>query len=354
MKGQVRCRILVIGAHPGRVAKVISMIDEKSRVVEHENDLRVHLEFLGCVAKFDRYEGENGEPIRYLSSVEYYEEGGRGDRTSSLLPFFNSSNTGEDNHDADHSDFTGISGAVVGCGLEGEKDRERISTFLRTLSGLDIPVEVIQPSEPYANMVDELHAYKALSSEEREEADGKNLMGPSKMAKFAVDIAHSIISKKLAPPPHVTSRGDIEAEVYLEALPSPSIDPAMNRYSCRTCRIVLFGENDLQDPSHVVSQHAFSSRKNKSRVENGCQSFFLDRGLDWMGRMEVSEGKILCPKCSTKVGAWIWSGTQCSCGTWVVPAIYIPKSKVDVVPPNLPRLPHGTVVSPFVRPSLQE
>ena len=50
-------------------------------------------------------------------------------------------------------------------------------------------------------------------------------------------------------------------------------------------------------------------------------------------------GKLTCPGCSTKFGAFVWSGETCSCGAWVVPAIQVPKSKVDarVVPAD--RLP---------------
>lgn len=65
---------------------------------------------------------------------------------------------------------------------------------------------------------------------------------------------------------------------------------------------------------------------------------------------ETVEGKFGCPKCDTKIGTWNWSGAQCSCGTWVVPAIQVPRSKVDLVPPQttLSTLPVGTIVSPHI------
>ena len=48
--------------------------------------------------------------------------------------------------------------------------------------------------------------------------------------------------------------------------------------------------------------------------------------------MDVGElsGKLLCFKCNTRFGSYDWAGNQCSCGVWVVPAIQVPKSKVDV------------------------
>jgi len=67
-----------------------------------------------------------------------------------------------------------------------------------------------------------------------------------------------------------------------------------------------------------------------------CQSIFLADGLDWMGDISQSpEGKLSCPnlKCGSKLGLYKWHGTQCSCGTWVVPAIMIQKSRVDAINP---------------------
>ena len=67
-----------------------------------------------------------------------------------------------------------------------------------------------------------------------------------------------------------------------------------------------------------------------------CQSLFLANGLDWMGDISLSaEGKLSCPnvKCGSKLGLFKWHGTQCSCGTWVVPAIMIQKSRVDIINP---------------------
>jgi dual specificity phosphatase 12 len=124
----------------------------------------------------------------------------------------------------------------------------------------------------------------------------------------------------------------------------PIIDPSKDRYYCRMCRIALFDENNLQDPPHEASQHQFSYRKvqhgtiDRSSQSDRCQSYFLQTSLAWMGDdilNGVVEGKFTCPKCNAKIGTWIWSGTQCSCGTWVVPAIQIPKSKVDVVKPTI-------------------
>lgn len=46
---------------------------------------------------------------------------------------------------------------------------------------------------------------------------------------------------------------------------------------------------------------------------------------------EGIEGKLTCPnaKCGGRLGSFNWSGSQCSCGSWVVPAIQVVASKVD-------------------------
>lgn len=46
---------------------------------------------------------------------------------------------------------------------------------------------------------------------------------------------------------------------------------------------------------------------------------------------EGIEGKLTCPnaKCGGRLGNFNWSGSQCSCGSWVVPAVQVVASKVD-------------------------
>ncbi len=43
------------------------------------------------------------------------------------------------------------------------------------------------------------------------------------------------------------------------------------------------------------------------------------------------EGKLCCPnaRCQTRLGGFNWSGSQCSCGSWVVPAVQVVASRVD-------------------------
>lgn len=102
-------------------------------------------------------------------------------------------------------------------------------------------------------------------------------------------------------------------------------------FSCKTCRRPLLTQDDLMP--HAPSQHGISYRKlhkgNGPSAEISCSSYFLSEPLQWMGQMEENEGKICCSKCQSRVGYWKWDGMQCSCGTWVTPAIQVAKNRVD-------------------------
>lgn len=114
-------------------------------------------------------------------------------------------------------------------------------------------------------------------------------------------------------------------------------DAVVTAYSCRRCRAVLFVADGLMP--HAVSKHRLKAsklRKDKasgvSGAEDVCSSLFLSDPTKWMeeaGALGESEGKLMCPGCRTRVGSFCWSGCQCSCGTWVTPAIQFPRSKVD-------------------------
>ncbi|CAI7628714.1 unnamed protein product [Penicillium pancosmium] len=43
-------------------------------------------------------------------------------------------------------------------------------------------------------------------------------------------------------------------------------------------------------------------------------------------------GRLICPtpKCGSNVGKFAWQGLQCSCGSWVVPALGLAKARVDI------------------------
>jgi dual specificity phosphatase 12 len=114
-------------------------------------------------------------------------------------------------------------------------------------------------------------------------------------------------------------------------------------YTCRKCRCLLYQEDDLM--IHVPHKHTFSYKKKKkdaksvalaklntplsqqsSEEDKECAVYFLHSPKKWMSEIE---GKIHCPKCTTRLGSFSWSGSQCSCGSWITPSISFPRSKVD-------------------------
>ena len=113
---------------------------------------------------------------------------------------------------------------------------------------------------------------------------------------------------------------------------------------CKKCRQRLaistsFLKHD--PPSKESSEGHFIKRAGGSRrivdiqeSQTVCSHFFVEP-LNWMkeelqGKQEL-EGKFSCPGCSSKVGAYNWKGSRCSCGKWVIPAIHLQTNKVDSV-----------------------
>jgi len=103
-------------------------------------------------------------------------------------------------------------------------------------------------------------------------------------------------------------------------------------YCCRQCRTKLFTEKDIKPHQLGEGQSDFSWNKrtsNKKIVE--CTSFFIDENLSWIQGLDLNniEGRLVCPKCKSRVGSWKWDGAQCSCGGWQTPSFQILKARVD-------------------------
>lgn len=361
------CRIVVMGAHKMPIQRVMSILSDDTDLRETlhgVSDANISIMFLPCVATFDSYQDDNGRDIRYLVSVSYHADFGSdndaGARPSSLLEIFDQQSS-EKNDGGNEPLFPGIAGIAIGSGIEGQEDADMISKYFSTMlstSNLDkaqddsFSVECIQPNDGFESMKEELIAYKQMDSEQKLDATKQRLIGPGKMAEFVVDFASRVVKEKLdarrkSQEADVPANREINVETASSQLQETlhQIDPSKDRFACRKCRRFLFGEEDLEDPPHLPSQHTFGYHKHGSHQ---CQSYFLKDGLEWMGDLSLGEGKFGCPKCHSKLGTWHWSGAQCSCGTWVVPSIQVPKSRVDLVQPQGSALPPGTVVSSLI------
>lgn len=391
-----KCRVAIVGAQQIRVAKVtslllgnesytnvapLSLMSTQIDTLPQGVPPLVEIEYLPCVATFDSYEDEHGAAVRYLVKLEYHGTNGTLARGKSLAPFFDEANmSGDDNGDEPgagekqmEESFPGIAAVAVGCGVESDDDVEKIKVFLNTLSqatsqaGPDdnnaVIVECIKPNPEYSSMKDENEAYRDLDEDAKKEAAAKGTIGPGKMAKFAHGVGglaiHQRWKKELTDAPqqtptvetqHLQTEPEEEQNKSAEiAEVSPPSDPLsllnqhspsteQTRYACKRCRSILFGEADLEDPPHAQSLHNFRKKGPKAGYGNNgiakkCANIFLAQSLPWMNELNDLEGKLHCPKCQTKVGHYSWTGAQCSCGTWVTPAIMVPVSKVDEMRP---------------------
>ncbi|KAL7513250.1 hypothetical protein ACHAXN_010302 [Cyclotella atomus] len=383
-----KCHVAVVGLSHQRVARVISLLNEppSSKIMSpihqyelSESDLpseiplQVEIEYIPCVATFDSYEDQIGNIVRYLAKLEYHGEFGTSIKGQSLAPFFDV----DGGLNAIENPFPGFAAVVVGCGIDTDEDVEKIASFINMLtisctnttdvdeskddSCYEVLVECIKCNPEYSSMKEENDAYRNLSEAEKSEAIASQTIGPGKMAKFAAQVAKKTVSlrwaKELQALEHEKNKtidqDSIAAEttmcdVAATDAPPPSTlhipDPEKTRYACKRCRTVLFGQSDLEDPPHAQSLHNFrkksASKMSQSKV---CANHFLANPLPWMSSMDGMEGKLHCFKCDTKIGHYSWTGAQCSCGTWVTPAIMIPMSKVDEM------LPSGSIL--FVDPN---
>ena len=349
-------RVAIVGALRLKVAKVLSLIANQPSVQDHDDEpekRQIHIEYVPCVATFDSYENENGESVKYLVKLEHHGKDGQSGGAS-LAPFFD-----EVIDDKKNIHVTGIAGISVGCGIESDEEIEMISSFINSISGgidnakdddENVVMKCIKPNAEYSTMKEETVAYKDLSLEGKEAVTESQSMGPAKMAKFTMEIATECIPRsKMA----LDKQAQIDANANMEneakddeevEPPPPTMpkayDQSTTRFACKMCRTILFSEAELEDPPHTQSQHNFSNRKTKtaginSSLGNKCHYVFIGDSLDWMGDIRLqNEGKLACPKCCGKLGLYKWHGTQCSCGTWVVPAIMVHNGRVDIVKPK--------------------
>lgn len=335
-----------------------------------------HIEYVPCVATFDTYEDEHGTNIRYLLKLEYHGPNGTLVKGKSLAPFFDddigTDNNGDNNDNIENKEnhFPGIAGVGIGCGIETEEDIEKIQSFMETLSSscasqlastkkdtdkddktsCGILIKCIRPNTEYLTMKEENEAYRELNEDEKLEAQAKGTIGPGKMAKFVYCVAKDVIrqrwDKELTEYEHslqlakqsCTKSGVVQSEPQIQSTDASVAhipDPEKTRYACKRCRSTLFGVEDLEDPPHAQSQHDFRKKTHKTVYGNTgtCQNHFIAQPLPWMNGCSRMEGKLHCYKCNTKVGHYSWTGAQCSCGTWVTPAIMVPMSKVDEMKP---------------------
>ena len=314
-------RVLVVGLNRSRLLRIMAL------VANIESSSR-NFEYIACVARMSSYEG-----TRYMSSFILCD----GSPINTLF---------------DDDEFRSSLKTVVMVGY-GWKDIDgKILRIFFEQSHLSVAIKCVQPNECFSTLTEELNYAKETT------ADDKTI-GPLKMAHFIVN-ATTLISDDATTTEIVLDEasylqqnsdqtdgyGEKSSHIMLhqkvnEIVQDQThkriigyIDQNVSRYACRMCRTVVISENHLI--IHEPNIHSFhnKSSKKRSQSQSSCQSLFCDEiVLAWLSQEgQDNEGKLACPKCCFKIGTWSWSGSQCSCGTWVVPSIQIPLSKVDRIP----------------------
>lgn len=124
---------------------------------------------------------------------------------------------------------------------------------------------------------------------------------------------------------------------------------ATSVYKCKKCRTLLFKDTAVLQhlkgkgaaafvgsskapPASSVSAPLPKAGRAAAAEELRCHdahAVFIEP-VGWMEpHIAELQGKILCPKCSVKIGSWSWAGDTCTCGRWVTPSFLIHMSKVD-------------------------
>lgn len=363
--------MMVIGMNRPRLTKIMDLVhnnndDDFSNHGPPSSSSRplVDVEYVPCLAQMSSYESEDEcgqtRAVRYLAQLVHLDG-------SSLTKFL------------DDDQFRTSLQKVVLVGYEWQQqsqdDDDDDDTGVNQLqryfeaNQLRVTVVCVQPNVEFGTLQDEMKFFKNLGDDDKTRHLANRTMGPGKMAQFIVDMARSIIfgddddqtrnnevtNEKPKDFGELTDTfeddndngngTDTTAEIPQEPLQASSIDridPDLPSFACRICRTKLFGENHLAS-DHVPNLHTFKRSQHGATSHHAtastaaCQSVFCDESvLEWLGEHGNSvEGRLTCPKCSAKLGHWNWSGAQCSCATWVVPAIQIPLSKVDVIHPEV-------------------
>lgn len=137
-------------------------------------------------------------------------------------------------------------------------------------------------------------------------------------------------------------RGAIAAAVSLNSDPESagkSHQVQQGTVRCRKCGRLLALTEHIIPHEHGAGNRAFGAHKqrkggNDGTAVLGCSSVFVEP-IAWMGDAlhgGAVSGKLACPKCHGRLGAFNWAGEQCSCGSWVTPAFQLHAGKVDLLP----------------------
>ncbi|XP_057376666.1 dual specificity protein phosphatase MPK-4-like [Daphnia carinata] len=120
--------------------------------------------------------------------------------------------------------------------------------------------------------------------------------------------------------------------------PPPGELSRQSTLKCKTCRYVLaYGEDVLyhrpeENPDwRDLSWVRFALSNQQIRIDSCRQAFFVIPP-PWITASSAPQGKLLCPKCRCKIGAFSWNqNLKCPCAASYQPGFYFTPSKVDFI-----------------------
>ena len=98
-----------------------------------------------------------------------------------------------------------------------------------------------------------------------------------------------------------------------------------------------FSDQFEPDPMHASTRHLRCGQCRRKLViydpsndHRHCSKSYMVPPTQWMQVSEL-QGKLKCPRCQQKVGAYLWQGRECTCGEFVAPYFSLSASKVDLM-----------------------
>jgi dual specificity phosphatase 12 len=131
-------------------------------------------------------------------------------------------------------------------------------------------------------------------------------------------------------------------------------------YRCRSCRLLIATSENLMESSQEQEARGFAWKKRDSNQQNqqnqpqpGGGGIFVEP-LRWMSGIVdgAVQGKLYCPKCSSRLGTFSWAGLQGSDGGWVTPGFHLHLSKLDAEGSSRSGAPNDVAGNPLYVASL--
>lgn len=102
-------------------------------------------------------------------------------------------------------------------------------------------------------------------------------------------------------------------------------DP-IQKFACKRCRVTLFTHLDIINHTLIKSKLFKKGKRSWEGGKSFCSSIFVTQ-MAWMGEITSNDGRLTCPRCTAKLGSYLLSGIQCSCGRFVNPAFQMHLSR---------------------------